>query len=141
MGTEGICIVSGRSLYEPDVPGLAEQSALNLTALILAIIDRKRFFDRTISENDQSVGAGIVYFVGVVINGNNIYRIRNKVITVLMTAATEFSIKPCCSQLFYAHKYAHKFPANSNCLLVCNHSQFPFTFWSQSWYILWQLFH
>jgi len=50
-----------------------------VVSAIIAVIGRKRFLDRPIGENDQSVRIGIVFPVGIVQNDNSIYRVRDEI--------------------------------------------------------------
>ena len=93
MGSKGIGIVSRRPLNEPSLLCLPEEPIFDFTAGIIAIIDHEGFGDRTIGEDDESIGVGVVAFVRIVKNHNDIDGIGREVFAIFVTAAAELSVE------------------------------------------------
>lgn len=103
MGAESVDIVSSRSLNEPGLFCFPEQPVFNFAAGIIAVVDFDRLLNRTIGEDNESAGVGVVALERVVQHDYGIYGIGGKVFAILVTAASELPVESGRSQRFDAN--------------------------------------
>jgi hypothetical protein len=60
MGAESGCIVAGRTLNEPCLLGLSKDGVFDLASGIIAVIDLQGFLYRSVGEDNEGVGIGVI---------------------------------------------------------------------------------